>query len=80
MLQQYINAALEQARYEIIKDDEPFYGEIAELPGVWTTAKTLEDCQKKLVKVIEGWILLRISKGLPVPEIDNLRIQIPEEV
>jgi hypothetical protein len=33
MLLQYIQAALEQAHYELIEDDEPFYGEVPGLPG-----------------------------------------------
>ena len=28
MLLQYIQAALDRAHYEIIEDDEPFYGEV----------------------------------------------------
>ena len=42
MLLEYINEALNKANYEIIQDEEPFYGEIAELNGVWATGKTLE--------------------------------------
>ncbi|KUK98384.1 MAG: hypothetical protein XE10_2081 [Methanoculleus marisnigri] len=34
MILEYINAALEHANYEIIEDDEPYYGEIPELPGL----------------------------------------------
>jgi hypothetical protein len=37
MLIQYIHAALERARYEIIDDEEPYYGEVPELEGVWAT-------------------------------------------
>ncbi|MBC7261983.1 MAG: type II toxin-antitoxin system HicB family antitoxin, partial [Chloroflexi bacterium] len=40
MLLQYIQAALENAHYEIIEDEEPFYGEVPVLPGVWATGKT----------------------------------------
>jgi len=29
MLIEYIQAALEKARYEIIEDDDPYYGEIS---------------------------------------------------
>ncbi len=31
MILEYINAAMEKARYEIIEDDEPYY---AEVPGL----------------------------------------------
>ncbi len=43
MLIQYIKAALEHAKYEIIDDEEPYYGEVPELQGVWTSGKTLEE-------------------------------------
>lgn len=65
MLIEYIQAALERAKYEIIDDVEPYYGEVPELKGVWSTGKTLEECRKKLAEVIEGWIILRLKKGLP---------------
>ena len=37
MITEYIQAALGKARYEIIEDEEPYYGEVSELGGVkWT--------------------------------------------
>jgi len=45
MIVEYITAALHHARYEIIEDDEPYYGEVPELPGVWATGTTLEACR-----------------------------------
>jgi predicted RNase H-like HicB family nuclease len=81
MIVEYINAALEKAKYEIIDDEEePFYGEVPELRGVWATGKTLEECRRNLAEVIEGWIIIRIKKGLPIPPIDDKTIQIPAEM
>jgi len=80
MLLEYIEAALSHAHYEIIQDKEPFYGEVPELPGVWATGKTLEECRKNLKEVIEGWILLSIQKGLPIPEIEKIKIKPPESI
>lgn len=34
MLIQYIHAALGRAKYKIIDDEEPYYGEVPELEGV----------------------------------------------
>ena len=53
MLTQYLQAALDRARYEIIEDEEPFYGEVPELPGVWATGKTLEECRRNLASALE---------------------------
>lgn len=66
MLIEYIQSALEKAKYEIINDEEPYYGEIPELKGVWATGTTLEECRKKLAEVIEGWLIIRLKRGLPI--------------
>jgi predicted RNase H-like HicB family nuclease len=72
---EYIEAALSHARYEIIKDDEPFYGEIPGLKGVWATGKTLEECRNNLRQVIDGWIIVRLRKNLPIPPVDGYTIE-----
>lgn len=66
MISEYLQAALERAHYEMIEDEEPYYGEVPELAGVWATGKTLEQCRKNLAEVIEGWVLLRRSRGLDI--------------
>ncbi|MCW3130199.1 MAG: type II toxin-antitoxin system HicB family antitoxin [Methanophagales archaeon] len=75
MITEYIEAALSKARYEIIKDEEPYYGEVPELEGVWATGKTLEECRKNLIEVIDGWIIVRLRKGLPIPQIEKYKIE-----
>ncbi|AAM05532.1 TPA: type II toxin-antitoxin system HicB family antitoxin [Methanosarcina acetivorans] len=67
MLIQYIHAALERAKYEIIDDEEPYYGEVPELEGVWATGKTLEECRGNLEEVIDEWIVIRLRNGLYLP-------------
>jgi predicted RNase H-like HicB family nuclease len=80
MLSQYLQAALDKARYEIIEDEEPFYGEIPQLPGVWATGATLETCRRNLAEAIEDWLLFSLAKGLPIPPIDNITLRQPELV
>ncbi len=80
MITEYIEEALNRAHYEIIEDEEPFYGEIEELDGVWATGKTLEECRNNLKDVIEGWILLSIKKGIPIPSLGEFIIEDVEEV
>jgi len=65
MILEYINAAMEKAKYEIIEDDDPYYAEVPGLRGVWATGKTLEECRRNLTETIEGWIIIRLKKGLP---------------
>jgi predicted RNase H-like HicB family nuclease len=47
------------------------YAHIPDLPGVWATGKTLEDCRNELISVIEGWIALRLRMGDPIPTING---------
>lgn len=75
MILQYIETALAHARYEKIDDEEPYYGEVPGLPGVWATGKTLEECRHNLVEVIDGWLVVRLRRGLPIPPIDNCTIE-----
>lgn len=79
MLTEYIEEALKKARYEIIDDEEPYYGETEDIKGVWATGKTLEECRNNLKEVIEGWILLSIKKGLPIPKLGDIEIKEIEE-
>ena len=71
MLIEYIDEALRRAHYEIIDDKERYYGKIQELKGVWATGDTLQKCRENFKDVIEGWILLSLKKGLPVPKLLN---------
>lgn len=80
MIMDYIRAALESARYDKIEDDEPFFGEIPRLKGVWASGKTLEECRHNLESALEGWILVRIKKGLPIPTIRKHKIEIPRQI
>ena len=73
MIIEYIEAALSKAKYEIIEDKEPYHGEVPGLKGVWATGKTLEECRKNLADVIDGWIIVGLQKGIPIPAIGNLR-------
>jgi predicted RNase H-like HicB family nuclease len=48
---------------------------LPELEGVWATGKTLEECRKKLAEVIDGWIVVRLREGLPIPPIGTYKIE-----
>ena len=80
MILQYVRVALERAHYEIIDDPEPYYGEIAECKGVWATGKTLEECRRNLEQVLEGWIVVRLQRGLSIPPVGESVIRPIEEV
>jgi predicted RNase H-like HicB family nuclease len=71
MFAEYIAAALERAKYEIIEDPEPYYASVPGLQGVWATGKTFEECRRELISTIEGWIVLGLRMGHPIPSIDG---------
>lgn len=67
MLQEFLSFYLNKAKYELIEKKKTYYGEIPELRGVWATGKTLEECRKNLLETLEGWVILRLKKNLPIP-------------
>ena len=77
MIIEYIEAALSKAKYEIIEDEESYYGQVPGLKGVWATGKTLEECRRNLADVIDGWIIVSLQKRIPIPAIGNCKIEEP---
>jgi len=80
MLTEYISKAMKKAKYEILSDDNTFYGEIPGFNGVYANTATLEACRDELEEVLEEWIFLRISRSLPLPKVEGLELKIKEEV
>ena len=78
MLTHYVQAAMRQAKYEIIEDEHPFYGEILICPGVWASAITLEECREELQSALEDWILWRVADHIPLPIIDGIDLNVKE--
>ena len=69
-----------RARYVIIQDEEPFYGEVPDLQGVWAGGKTLEECRRNLAEVVDGWVLVRLARGLPIPPLGDIKLAPPREM
>ena len=76
MKHEYIQAALNRAHYEIIDDKEPFFGEVREMPGVYASGITLEECRRNLADVVEGWLIVSIKRDMPIPEIGGLTVDV----
>lgn len=62
MLTDYFCAALRRATYEKL-DDGTFYGSIAECPGTWANAPTLEACREELESVLDDWVFVKLRHG-----------------
>ncbi len=63
MLTAYIDAAMGKAQYEILPEEEGYFGRIPGLQGVWANTDTLETCRTELRETLEEWILLGLRKG-----------------
>ena len=73
MLSDYIAAAMKHAKYKIAEDGT-FFGEIPGFAGVWANRDNLEDCRTELQEILEGWLVLGLRKGAPLPEVDGVSL------
>ena len=80
MIVQYIAAALASARFEEIEDEEPWYGEIPELRGVWATGRTEAECRRNLAEALDGWLLVRLRRGLAIPPVGGVGLEPAERM
>lgn len=78
MLTRYIQAAMRRAEYEILPEDERYYGRLPGLDGVWANAATLEACREELAEVLEEWVLLGLSRQQSLPVIDGMELTVKE--
>ena len=78
MLRNYMQAAMRQAKYELLPDDGTFYGEIPGFEGVYANADNLEACRNELEEVLEEWIFLRVSRNLSLPVVEGIELAIKE--
>ncbi|MBW4578552.1 MAG: type II toxin-antitoxin system HicB family antitoxin [Tildeniella nuda ZEHNDER 1965/U140] len=76
MFAEYIKLAMSKATYEILEDNEGFFGSIPSFRGVWANADTLEACRDELAEALEGWILLGIYLHHPIPVLEGIDLNI----
>jgi predicted RNase H-like HicB family nuclease len=72
MLARFIDTAMEMAQYDIIKEDDSYWGEIPGFQGVWANHKTLLGCQRELREAVSDWIGLRLRLGLEIPVLADM--------
>ena len=77
MLFEYIQRTIEKAEYKKL-DDGTWFAEISGLEGVWANGKTVEECRKELMEVLEEWLLLKIRDKDPIPVVKGIDINIKE--
>jgi len=72
MLADYLDKAMEMAKYEIIEDEKTYWGEIPGLQGVWARHATLEGCRRELREAMSDWIALRLRLNLFIPVVAGI--------
>ncbi len=78
MLSEYIQKALEKARYKVLEDGT-WFAEIPGFEGIWAKEATVEECRQELMEVIEEWLVLKIRDRDPVPKIEGVTLEFKEE-
>ncbi len=76
MFSEYINAAMEEAKFEELEDGTVF-GHIPGLKGVWSNADTEAESHEELQEVLEDWMALSLSQDLPIPEVSGVSLNAP---
>lgn len=80
LLAEYIEIAMRDADFMVFCEDGTCYGEIFGFEGVWANADTLEECRQELREVLEGWIVLGIELGHPIPVLPGIELIAKETV
>ncbi|MBW1692242.1 MAG: type II toxin-antitoxin system HicB family antitoxin [Deltaproteobacteria bacterium] len=77
MIIDYCQKALEKAEYKKLEDGT-WFAEIPGFRGVWANGKSVEECRKELITVLEEWLVLKLRDKDPIPAVDGLKVEIKE--
>ena len=75
MITRYIDQALHRAHYRQV-DGDLYCATVRGLRGVIATGSTLEDCHDQLAQVVEEWVLVRVSRGLSIPRLGGVTVEV----
>lgn len=78
MLARYMHAAMQQARYECIEEDEErmIFATIPNFAGLWATGETREQAATELASVLEGWLLVGLAHHHPLPIVAGIDLAV----
>jgi predicted RNase H-like HicB family nuclease len=77
MIIEYVQKAIERAEYKKLEDGT-WFAAIPGFDGVWANGKSVEECRKELVEVMEEWLILKFKDIDPIPIIEGLDLNIKE--
>jgi predicted RNase H-like HicB family nuclease len=72
ILDEYIEAALQSARYEKIEEGTKVYAELPAFRGVWADGTTRAAVKDELRQVLRGWIELQLERGQKLPTLKGV--------
>lgn len=73
MLTEYIARLMSKAVYDKLEDGS-FSGRIPVCPGVIAFSKSLSQCQEELQESLEGWMLVKLRHGDPLPVLGRINL------
>ena len=75
MISRYVETALRRAKYAQL-DEGGYCATVRGLAGVVAVGTSLESCRDQLAEVVEEWVLVRISRGLRVPSLGGVSVEV----
>jgi predicted RNase H-like HicB family nuclease len=79
MLNDYMDHAMQRARYELLEDGT-YFGDIPGFDGLWAAGLTQPECARELRETLEEWILLNIADHTLLPTVDGLSLEVGKPV
>jgi len=76
VLNKFIQAAIDDAKYEWMNDDQEYFATIDGLPGLWATAPTIEACRRELIENLEEWILFSLTHHMEIPQKGGINLNL----
>ena len=73
MMQEWLDAAMERAEFEVIENDPPWFGSVPECQGAWAVGDSEASCRTELREALESWALLGLRFGDRIPTLGGDR-------
>jgi len=73
MLTEYIEHAMDKAKYKKL-EDSTYCGTIPPCLGVIAFGKTLRECKREMREVLEGWLIVKLRHRDLLPVIDGISL------
>jgi len=75
VITRFLDRALRRAQYRQV-DGGIFCATVRGLRGVIATGPSLQACRDQLTEVVEEWVLVRVTRGLRVPTLDGVTVEV----